>query len=115
VDVILGQPRRNWSLAEKCAIVAETFVVGARVVDVMRRHRISSDQIHAWRNEFRVELGFPAPEKPARAGNCALWGPSKIAWPNKRTPCETIGQLHWFRGLQKPSTQRRPPLPVSQA
>jgi transposase len=71
VDVILGQPRRTWSRDEKLAIVAETFVVGARVVDVMRRHRISSGQIHTWRKQFRAELGFPAPEKPAKARGLA--------------------------------------------
>lgn len=71
MDVILGQPRRTWSRAEKRAIVAETFAVGARVVDVMRRHRISSGQIHTWRKQFRAELGFPAPEKPAKARDLA--------------------------------------------
>jgi transposase len=72
VEVILGQPRRNWSRAEKPAIVAETFVVGARAVDVMRQHRISSGQIHTWRNHFRAELGFLAREKPTKARDLAL-------------------------------------------
>lgn len=71
MDVILGQPRRTWSRAEKRAIVAETFVVGARVADVMRRHQISSGQIHTWRSQFRAELGFPAPEKSAKARDLA--------------------------------------------
>ncbi len=71
MDIILGRPRRNWAPAEKRAIVAETFAAGARVVDVMRRHQVSSGQIHTWRKQFRAELGFPAPEKPAKARDLA--------------------------------------------
>jgi transposase len=64
VDIILGKERRRWSREEKLAIVAETFAPGVVILDVARRHQVSSGQVHTWRKQFRAELGFPAPPPP---------------------------------------------------
>jgi transposase len=64
VDIILGKERRRWSREEKLAIVAETFAPGVVILDVARRHQVSSGQVHTWRKQFCAELGFPAPSPP---------------------------------------------------
>lgn len=61
VEIILGKDRRRWSMEDKRRIVLETFAPGAVVLEIARRHEISSGQIHTWRKQLRDELGFPAP------------------------------------------------------
>lgn len=61
VEIILGKERRRWSAEDKRRIVAETFAPGAVVLEIARRHQISSGQIHTWRKQLREELGFSAP------------------------------------------------------
>jgi transposase len=43
--------RRRWSTADKAAIVAESFVVGAKVSDVARRHGVSATMLSTWRGQ----------------------------------------------------------------
>ena len=64
MDIILGKERRRWSAEDKRDIVAETFAPGAVILDVCRRHQISSGQIHTWRKQLRSALGYPAAREP---------------------------------------------------
>jgi transposase len=53
VEVLTGPGRRRWSAEDKARIVAETLVPGARVSDVARRWRLSSQQVFGWRRAAR--------------------------------------------------------------
>jgi transposase len=46
-----GGRRRRWSAAEKAAIVAESFVAGAKVSEVARRHGLCANMLYAWRGQ----------------------------------------------------------------
>src|SRR5262249_46118517 len=55
--------RRRWSNADKERIVAESFVPGAVVSEVARRHEISPQHLFAWRKAARRgQLALPADE-----------------------------------------------------
>ena len=43
--------RRNWSLSEKAAILAEMAVPGAVVMEVARRHGIAQSLLYRWRQD----------------------------------------------------------------
>jgi transposase len=54
VEVISGvERRRRWSREEKAQITAESFVPGANVSDVARRHGMSLGLLHHWRRLAR--------------------------------------------------------------
>jgi transposase len=54
VEVINGvERRRRWSREEKERITAESFVPGANVSDVARRHGMSLGLLHHWRRLAR--------------------------------------------------------------
>jgi transposase-like protein len=54
VEVISGvERRRRWSGEEKARITAESFVAGAHVSDVARRHAMSPGLLHHWRRLAR--------------------------------------------------------------
>jgi transposase len=54
VEVISGvERRRRWSGEEKARITAESFVAGAHVSDVARRHAMSLGLLHHWRRLAR--------------------------------------------------------------
>jgi transposase len=53
-EVISGVARRRrWSREEKARITAESFVAGANVSDVARRHGMSLGLLHQWRRLAR--------------------------------------------------------------
>lgn len=62
LEVVLGPTgRRSWPDEVKARIVAESFAVGSRVVDVARRHAVSPQQVTAWRRlARRGSLALPA-------------------------------------------------------
>ena len=60
MDIILGRARRRWSEDEKRALVAETFVDGATVNSVARRHNINPSMLFGWRKQYREARGFAA-------------------------------------------------------
>jgi len=47
---------RRWPDAVKARIVADSFQVGARVVDVARRHGLAAHQLSDWRRQAREGL-----------------------------------------------------------
>ena len=67
--------RREWSAAEKRAIVAETRAPGANVSAIARRHGVAQSLIYQWRKIFAatgsgrtflpVTIAAPAPIAPA--------------------------------------------------
>jgi transposase len=75
VDIILGKARRRWSVEEKRALVAETFLPGSSVNGVARRHEINTNMLFSWRKRFRTKLGF------AKEPDCASFAAVAIAAP----------------------------------
>ena len=53
LEVIEGRTgRRRWTEAEKARIVVESFVPGARVAEVARRHGTTRWQVYDWRRRM---------------------------------------------------------------
>ena len=46
-----GRRRRRWPEARKAAIVAESFVAGAKVLEVAARHEVNATMLSAWRGQ----------------------------------------------------------------
>ena len=64
IEVFTGAGRRRtWSVDQKAAIVAESFVEGASVCEVARRHGLTPQQLFTWRRQAREE--FAACEEAA--------------------------------------------------
>ena len=73
--------RREWSAAEKQAIVAETWGLGANISAIARRHGVSQSLIYQWRKIFAatgsdrtflpVAIAAPAPIAPAASAKPA--------------------------------------------
>jgi transposase len=82
VDIILGKARRRWSVEEKRALVAETFLPGSSVNGVARRHEINASMLFSWRKRFRAELGF------AKEPDCASFAAVSIAGPDTNPAAE---------------------------
>jgi transposase len=56
IEVFTGAGRRRtWSADQKAAIVADSFVEGASVCDVARRHGLTPQQLFTWRRQAREE------------------------------------------------------------
>jgi transposase len=56
VEVITGpERRRDWSDAEKIAIVAQALEPGVNVSEIARRHEINPQQLFGWRKRWRSE------------------------------------------------------------
>ena len=56
VEVISGVARRRrWSRDEKSHITSESFIPGANVSDVARRHGVSLGLLHYWRRVARQD------------------------------------------------------------
>jgi transposase len=58
-EVISGERRRReWTVAQKLAIVAESFASVTSISDVARRYQLNRNQLFHWRAQFRRgELG----------------------------------------------------------
>jgi transposase len=67
VDIRVGVGRRRrWSDEAKGRIVAESFMPGAVVSEVARRHDMSPQQLFAWRKAARAGLlTLPADRAPS--------------------------------------------------
>ena len=64
--------RRLWSPDEKRRIVAETFVPGASVSIVARRHDLNTNMLFTWRRQMGSGTVFPA-------GDAVTFVPAAIA------------------------------------
>lgn len=53
VEVITRGARRRWSAEEKQLIVLESLAPGAVILEICRRHEISSGQFCTWRRQLR--------------------------------------------------------------
>ena len=53
--------RRSWSVAEKAAIIAESYGAGETVCAVARRHGLTPQQLFTWRRLARQVALPPAP------------------------------------------------------
>jgi transposase len=62
VEVITGaRRRRDWSIEEKLAIIAESCATRSSISEVARRHGINRNQLFRWRAESRAgKLGRAA-------------------------------------------------------
>src|ERR1700756_1304112 len=57
VDALQGRARRRcWSRDVKAQIVAQSYVPGAVVSEIARRHEISPQLLSAWRKAYRHGL-----------------------------------------------------------
>ncbi len=70
MDVLLGKARRRWSVEDKRALVAETYLPGSSVNGVARRHEINPSMLFSWRKRFRSEPGLV--KEPDRASFAAV-------------------------------------------
>jgi transposase len=62
--------RRQWTLEEKAALMAEVEAAGGQVSVVARRHGISKSLLYNWRSAWRVAAGATA----ARASSAVSAG-----------------------------------------
>ena len=62
IEVFTGAGRRrSWSVAEKAAIIAESYGAGETVCAVARRHGLTPQQLFAWRRLARQSVMASTP------------------------------------------------------
>ena len=59
--------RRRWSSDDKARILFESFMPGASVSEVARRHGVSPPQLSGWRRELRASIAESADEGAGRS------------------------------------------------
>jgi transposase len=67
VEVITGtRRRRNWTIEERSRILAESFVPGANVSAIARRHGVNGGLLHYWRKCAKASVEqTSSPRDPA--------------------------------------------------
>ena len=63
--------RRRWSDEERLRILNEAFAPGACVIEVARRHDVSTALVYTWRRKLREAAAEPAPDDLAAPGFAA--------------------------------------------
>jgi transposase len=64
MDIILGHPRRKWSVEEKRALVAEAAMPGSSVSSVAHRYGIRTGMLFKWRKQFGEASAGGVPVAP---------------------------------------------------
>jgi transposase len=81
IELITGvRRRRQWTAAEKAALVAESFQLGINVSELARRHGVNRGLLQSWRRAAMREatedamrfIPLRVEEAPAPAGTAAL-------------------------------------------
>jgi transposase len=91
VEVLVrGEPRRAWTLKQKCDVVLESLGPDLTPTEVARKYRISSGLLYTWRQQImgrpgdslirsapsfaQVEMttALPQPDAPTPPPHCAL-------------------------------------------
>jgi len=84
IEVFTGAGRRRtWSADQKAALVSESFVEGASVCDVARRHGLTPQQLFTWRRQARQEA-----EARAEAVAPPLFVPAIMEAPSSALPAK---------------------------
>jgi transposase-like protein len=127
IEVFTGAGRRrSWSVAEKAAIIGESYGAGETVCSVARRHGLTPQQLFAWRRLARQSaLGSPTmfvpavvePIQPELPGHCHLWMPpvlqavltssvETLGLQSSIRPCGAVGDRWpwWNPRIGAPST-----------
>jgi transposase len=83
-------PRRQWAKELKVEIVAESYVPGASIAEVARRHGINANLLFTWRKRFGTQ-------KTASAGHAVKMLPvavvPDVAAPIAETFSEAAGRM----------------------
>jgi transposase len=97
VEIFTGAGRRReWSAAQKAAIVAESYAGATSVCDVARRHGLTPTQLFTWRRIARRKAEAPeAPFAPVvvesrEATATALMPESKLETVRPQSPSHVI-------------------------
>ncbi len=61
--VSAGGGRRQWSAAQKAAIVAESYPAGVRVSEVAARHGVNESLVFTWRRQARTSQAMVVNER----------------------------------------------------
>jgi transposase len=65
IEVFTGAGRRReWSVEQKAAILAESYAGTSSVCDVARRHGLTPTQLFTWRRAARRQAGVVTDENP---------------------------------------------------
>jgi len=86
LELITGSKRRRTrSAREKAAIVAETFVPGANISEIARRHGLNRGLLFTWRRQVRRARPSPVAEAASEEGRVPAFVPVEVedavAWP----------------------------------
>ena len=75
----VGGRRRRWPAADKAAIVAESFVAGAKVSEVAARHGVNANMLSTWRRQAEAQVKTSEIEQTA-APKLSSAGPRSCRW-----------------------------------
>ncbi|SFF20078.1 transposase [Methylobacterium sp. 13MFTsu3.1M2] len=82
IDGAVG--RRRWSADDRARILEETFVPGAVVSVVARRHGLTPQQLFTWRREARQTAALPAFVPAVTAPEPTAVDPARAQPPRRR-------------------------------
>ena len=94
IEVITGVGRRRqWSEADKAAIVAESLEPGVGVSVVARRYNVCPSLVYSWRRRYRWETTDGATSEPATALPAPAFVPVVIGSEPKPSPRDADGVI----------------------
>ncbi len=79
LELITGSKRRRTrSAREKAAIVAETFVPGANISEIARRHGLNRGLLFTWRRQVRRARPSPVEDATSEWGRVPAFVPVEV-------------------------------------